>query len=148
MGYKDTLLPYPYLQQNCKYGIHEVLQHFYSFQIGDFIIHQTLCFVHWDFYLWVFWYNYQFMLTRMNAYIWHIFNIHNHTQIFIGQSYYWVGVVIFYVSLNHLLWCYLLRLLPPSVPLIQVGSLFYYIVILFILTITTFEITVFLIDHL
>ena len=51
MRVKETLLPYPYMQHNCKYYIHEALQNFYEFQIGNLVIHQTFCFVNCKLYI-------------------------------------------------------------------------------------------------
>ena len=127
--YKDILLPYPYLQQNFKYDIHEVLQNVYRFQIFNLIIRQTFCFLHCGFYIWGVWDDDHTMLTSKNVYFWQICNIHNHTQICIGQSSSWFGVVIFYVRLNHWWKLYLFHILPPSVPLSKVETPCYYVVL-------------------
>ena len=84
--YRYTLITYPYLHHNCKHDIHEVVQHFYRFQIVKLIIFQTFCFLHFDLYLWGVWDKYHAMVTRNNSYFCQIYSIHNHTIVFIGQS--------------------------------------------------------------
>ena len=76
---RDTLLPYPYMQHNYKYEIHEILHNFYRFQIGNLIINQTFCFEHCDFYIWGVWNEDHVMLTKKNSYFGKIYNIYNHT---------------------------------------------------------------------
>ena len=49
--YRDNFLPWPCLQQYCKYDNHEAVLHSYRVQNYDWIFHQTFCFTHCDFYL-------------------------------------------------------------------------------------------------
>ena len=49
--YMDTLLSCPCMQRYCKYDNHEVVQNYYRFQKYDWMLHQTFCFAHYDFYL-------------------------------------------------------------------------------------------------
>ena len=74
-----TLLPWPYHMLFDRYYDHATSQGFYMYQIGDYIFHQTFCFVNFGFGILVSLNKDPSMIINTNACFCQKCNTHNHT---------------------------------------------------------------------